>query len=35
MEMLIIMGYVIFATLSVFSVINLIRQIYRIKDEKN
>ena len=33
--MLIIMGYVIFSALSVFSVINLIRQINRIKDEKN
>jgi hypothetical protein len=33
MEMLIILGYVLFATLSVFSLINMIRQINKIKDE--
>jgi hypothetical protein len=33
MEMLIILGYVSFATLSVFSLINMIRQINRLKDE--
>jgi hypothetical protein len=33
MEMLIILGYVLFATLSVFSLINIIRQINKIKDE--
>lgn len=33
MEMLIIIGYVVFATLSVFSFINVIRQINKIKDE--
>ena len=31
--MLIIIGYVVFATLSVFSFINVIRQINKIKDE--
>jgi hypothetical protein len=35
MEMLIILGYVLFATLSVFSVINIIRQINEVPDEKN
>jgi hypothetical protein len=35
MEMLIILGYVLFATLSVFSIINLIRQINKIPDEEN
>jgi hypothetical protein len=33
MEILIILGYVIFATLSVFSLINMLRQINKIKDE--
>jgi hypothetical protein len=33
MEMLIILGYVSFATLSVFSLINMFRQINRLKDE--
>lgn len=33
MEMLIILGYVLFATLSVFSLINMIRQVNRLKDE--
>jgi hypothetical protein len=35
MEMLIILGYVGFATLSVFSLINIIRQINKVPDEKN
>jgi hypothetical protein len=35
MEMLIILGYVAFATLSVFSVINIIRQINKIPNEKD
>jgi hypothetical protein len=35
MEMLIILGYVLFATLSVFSVINIIRQINKVPDEEN
>ena len=35
MQILIILGYVGFATLAVFSVIDLIRQINRFKDEKN
>jgi hypothetical protein len=35
MEMLIILGYVLFATLSVFSVINIIRQINKVPNEKN
>jgi hypothetical protein len=33
MEILIILGYVLFATLSVFSFINVIRQINNIEDE--
>jgi hypothetical protein len=33
MEMLIILGYVIFATLSVFSLVNIIRQINKVKDD--
>ena len=33
MVMLIIMGYVIFAVLSVFSLINIIRQINKLSDE--
>jgi hypothetical protein len=33
MEILIILGYVTFATLSVFSLINMLRQINKIKDE--
>ena len=35
MQMLIILGYVGFATLSVFSFINMIRQINKISDEEN
>jgi hypothetical protein len=35
MQMLIILGYVGFATLSVFSFINMIRQINKLPDEKN
>jgi hypothetical protein len=35
MEMLIILGYVSFATLSVFSLINIIRQINKVPDEEN
>jgi hypothetical protein len=35
MQMLIILGYVGFATLSVFSFINVIRQINKLPDEKN
>ena len=35
MEMLIIIGYVAFATLSVFSFINVIRQINRVPNEKD
>ena len=35
MQMLIILGYVGFATLSVFSFINMIRQINKLLDEKN
>jgi hypothetical protein len=31
--MLIILGYVTFATLSVFSLINIIRQINKVKDD--
>ena len=31
--MLIILGYVIFATLSVFSLVNIIRQINKVKDD--
>jgi hypothetical protein len=33
MEMLIILGYVFFATLTVFSFINMIRQINKMKDD--
>jgi hypothetical protein len=33
MEILIILGYVTFATLSVFSLINMLRQINKMKDE--
>ena len=33
MEMLIILGYVLFATLSVFSIINIIRQINKVPNE--
>ena len=33
MQMLIILGYVGFATLSVFSFINMIRQINKLSDE--
>jgi hypothetical protein len=33
MQMLIILGYVTFATLSVFSLINIIRQINKVKDD--
>ena len=33
MEMLIIIGYVLFATLAVFSFIDIVRQIKKIKDE--
>ncbi len=33
MEMLIILGFVIFATMAVFGTINMIRQINRIKNE--
>jgi hypothetical protein len=33
MEMLIIIGYVAFATLSVFSLVNMLRQINKIKDD--
>ena len=35
MEMLIIIGYVAFATLSVFSLVNMIRQINKIPNEKD
>jgi hypothetical protein len=35
MEMLIILGFVGIATLGVFSLINILRQINRIKDEEN
>lgn len=35
MQMLIILGYVMFATLSVFSLINMIKQINKIPDEKD
>ena len=35
MQMLIILGYVGFATLSVFSLINIIRQINKIPNEKD
>ena len=33
MQMLIILGYVVFATLSVFSIINIIRQINKVPNE--
>jgi hypothetical protein len=33
MEILIILGFVVFAIMSVFGTINLIRQINKIKDE--
>jgi hypothetical protein len=33
MEMLIILGYVMFATLTVFSIVNIIRQINKIPNE--
>jgi hypothetical protein len=33
MEMLIILGFVIFATMAVFGTINMIRQINKIKNE--
>ena len=35
METLIMLGYVAFATLSVFSFINIIRQINRVPNEKD
>lgn len=35
MQMLIILGYVGFATLAVFSIINVLRQIKKVPDEKN
>ena len=35
MKMLIILGYVGFATLSVFSFINMVRQINKLPNEKN
>jgi hypothetical protein len=35
MEMLIILGFVSFATLAVFSLVDILRQINRIKDEEN
>jgi cephalosporin hydroxylase len=35
MEMLIILGFVSFATLAVFSLIDILRQINRIEDEEN
>jgi hypothetical protein len=35
MEILIILGYVAFAVLSVFSFINIIRQINRVPNEKD
>jgi hypothetical protein len=35
MEMLIIIGYVGFATLSVFSFINIMRQINKVPNEKD
>ena len=33
MKMLIIIGYVAFATLSVFSLVNMLRQINKMKDD--
>lgn len=33
MEMLIILGYVLFATLTVFSLVNILRQINKMKDD--
>jgi hypothetical protein len=35
MQMLIILGYVGFATLSVFSFINMVRQINKLPNEEN
>jgi len=35
MEILIIIGYVAFATLSVFSFINIMRQINKVPNEKD
>jgi hypothetical protein len=35
MEMLIILGFVSFATLAVFSLVDILRQINRIDDEEN
>ena len=35
MKMLIILGYVGFATLSVFSFINMVRQINKLPNEEN
>ena len=35
MEMLIILGYVLFATLTVFSLVNILRQINKLPDEKD
>jgi hypothetical protein len=35
MEMLIILGFVSFATLAVFSLVDILRQINRIEDEEN
>jgi hypothetical protein len=33
MQMLIILGYVLFATLTVFSLVNILRQINKMKDD--
>ena len=33
MEMLIILGYMFFATLTVFSLVNILRQINKMKDD--
>ena len=33
MEILIILGYVFFATLTVFSLVNILRQINKMKDD--
>ena len=35
MQMLIILGYIGFATLAVFSIVNVIRQINKVPDEKD
>jgi hypothetical protein len=35
MEMLIILGFASFATLAVFSLVDILRQINRIEDEEN